>query len=60
MNRFKTEERRKEQHNKEMMIKAEKIGVSGNTDLASYIEYMEERIKALEECMRDVYKKEQT
>jgi len=46
--RERIEEKKEKQREKEMTLKAEKIGVPGNTKLAAYIEYMEWRIKQLE------------
>lgn len=49
--RMKTEQRWKDQENKDLMQKAENLGIPGNTDLVKYINYMEQRIKNLEESM---------
>lgn len=52
--RRKVEQKWKDQKNKELALKAEKLGVPGNVTLAKYIEYMEWRIKQLEEVVREI------
>lgn len=48
------EAKRQEQLDKELALKADKIGMPGNIQLAKYIDYMEWRIKQLEETVREM------
>jgi MFS superfamily sulfate permease-like transporter len=52
--RKKVQQKRKDQQEKELILKADKIGVPGNVTLAKYIDYMEWRIKQLEEVVREI------
>lgn len=52
--RKRVEQKREDQRNRELALKAEKIGTPGNVTLAKYIDYMEWRIKQLEEVVREI------
>lgn len=52
--RKRVEQKWEDQRNRELVLKAEKIGVPGNVTLAKYIDYMEWRIKQLEETVREL------
>ena len=52
--RRKVQKKWKDQQKRELVLKAEKLGVPGNTELAKYIDYMEWRIKQLEETVREI------
>jgi len=45
----------KDQQHRELILKAEKLGVPGNVTLAKYIDSMEFRIKSLEETVRELH-----
>jgi hypothetical protein len=52
--RKRVQKKEAEQRHKELMIKSSKLGVEGNLQLAEYIDYMEWRIKQLEETVREL------